>query len=269
MSTLSRRQFLVGCAATATGLAGCVVPGTLESRRTSDEIDIPSGTALTVENQNGDVRLEGISADTATLEVEKSTRYGGELFERVSVQTGRSGDQFQIETVDDTPAGRTVSVDITIYLPDEVPVERVVTTNGDVTAQDVVGDPTLRSTNGDVLADAVAGYVTVRSRNGDVETRAVTGVDGARTTNGDVDVEVPAIRGDASFETTNGNVRLAVAEDLDLDVDLRTVNGTVGYSGLDLEISVDRPRRLRGTLGDGGDELAAESTNGDVQLGPL
>lgn len=269
MITLSRRTFLTGCVLGSVGVAGCAVPGTLESRRTSDEIEIPTETALVVANQNGDVRLEGISASTATLEVEKSTRYGAELLDQVSIETGRSGDQFRVETIDDTPPGRSVGVDITIYLPDEVPVERVVTTNGDVTAQDVEGDATLQSTNGDVLAEAVGGYVTVRSGNGDVETRAVTGVGGARTTNGDVNIEVPAIRGDVSVETTNGDIRMAVAADLDAVVDLRTVNGRVGYSDLALETSVDRSRHVRGTLGSGGDELAAETTNGDVRLRSL
>ncbi|MCU4719654.1 DUF4097 family beta strand repeat-containing protein [Halapricum hydrolyticum] len=267
METFQRRTFLIGCVTVASGAAGCVWPGTLTSARTSEELDVPSGTAVVVENRNGDVLVEG--GQTAILEIEKSTRYGSELLEKVNVEASADGDRFRIETIDRTPPNQSVSVDVTLSVPDGVSVERVETTNGDVTARDVSGDATLRGTNGDVLADGVEGYVTVRSGNGDVRTRGVTGLDGARTRNGDVDVEVPAIRGDATAESTNGDVSVAIAPGIDAVVDLRTVNGTVGYSGLDLELSVDRPARLRGTLGDGGNELAAASTNGDVRLRAL
>lgn len=269
MSPPSRRRVLLSCATAAVGLAGCAIPGSLESTQSSDDLSIPAGTPLVVENHNGTVHVEDGGGDTATLEVRKSTRYGAGLFEKVRVETGTSGGMFHVETVDDTPPGKSVSVDLTLYLPDDVPVERAKTTNGDVTVQEIGGDATLQTTNGDVRADGVDGYVTLRSGNGDVFGRGVTGLDGAETSNGSVDVEVPATRGDVRAKTTNGDVRVAVPEDLNAVVDLRTTNGDVGYSGLDLDVSVDRSTHLRGTLGTGGDELAAETTNGDVRLRPL
>lgn len=269
MERPSRRRFLAGCATASIGLAGCAIPGTLETTRSSDDVSIPAGTPLVVENRNGDVVVDDGGGDTATLEVEKSTRYGADLFDQIRVETGERDGRFRIETVDDTPPGRSVTVDLTIYLPDDAPVEAVETVNGDITLQDVAGDATIRTTNGDVLATAVDGFLTLRSGNGDVETRGVRGLDAARTTNGDVDVEVPAIRGDTAVRTVNGDVRVAVPETLDAVIDFRTTNGDVGYSGLDLDLSVDRATHLRGTLGAGGSELAAESTNGDVRLRPL
>ncbi|MFB6188255.1 MAG: DUF4097 domain-containing protein [Halapricum sp.] len=269
MPAPSRRSVLLSCATAAAGLAGCAIPGSLESTQSSDELSIPAETPLVVTNVNGTVHVEDGGGDTATLEVRKTTRYGADLFEKVHVETGTSGDAFRIETVDDTPPGKSVSVDLTLYLPENVPVERAKTSNGDVTVQEVGGDATLQTTNGDVRADGVDGYVTLRSGNGDVTARGVTGLDGARTSNGSVDVEVSAMRGDVRAETTNGNVRVAVPEDLNAVVNLQTKNGDVGYSGLDLDVSVKRSTHIKGTLGTGGDELRAETTNGDVRLRPL
>lgn len=265
----NRRHVLLGLGAAATGLGGCAFPGVLESEQTSDELSIPAETPLAVANRNGDVTVEDGGGDTATLEIRKSTRYGADLFDDVEVRTGVEGDQFRVETIDDTPPGQSVSVDITLYLPADVPVASVHTENGDVQVTDVPGDATLRTTNGDVRADAVDGFLTLRSGNGDVTARSITGLDGARTVNGDIDVEVPAIRGETRVETTNGDVRVAVPEDLDAVIDLRTTNGDVGVSGLALDRSVDRSRHIRGTLGEGGDELSAVSVNGDVRLRPL
>jgi hypothetical protein len=264
-----RRRVLLGCGAAVTGLAGCAFPGGLESEQTSEEVSIPAETPLAVTNRNGDVTIEGGGGDTATFEIRKATRYGAELFDRVEVRAEMDGEQFHVETIDDTPAGRNVSVDLTISLPADVLVARVRTQNGDVQVVDVSGDATLRTTNGDVRADGVDGYLTLRSGNGDVEARSISGIDGAWTINGDVDVEVPAIRGDTRVETTNGDVRVAVPEDIDVLVDLRTTNGDVGVRGLTLDRSVDRSRHIQGTLGQGGDELRAVTTNGDVRLRSL
>jgi len=265
----TRRRVLLACGAVGTGLAGCAFPGVLESEQTSDEVSIPAETPLAVTNRNGDIRIEDGGGDTATLEIRKSTRYGADLFDRVEVRTEMDGERFHVETIDDTPPGRSVSVDLTLYLPADVPVDSVVTQNGDVRVVDVPGDATLRTTNGDIRVDGVEGYLMLRSGNGNVTARSITGRDGARTINGEIDVEAPSIRGDTRVETTNGDIRVAVPEDLDAVVDLRTTNGDVGVSGLDVDRSVDRSRHIRGTLGAGGDELMAVSTNGDVRMRPL
>ena len=265
----NRRHVLFACGAAATGLAGCAFPGVLESEQTSEEVSIPAETPIRVTNRNGDVTIEDGGGATATLEIRKSTRYGADLFDQVTVQTGVEDEQFHVETVDDTLPGQSVSVDLTLYLPADVPVDSVRTDNGDVQVVDVPGDATLRTTNGDVRADGVDGFLTLRSGNGDLTARSITGLDGARTINGDIDVAIPSIRGDTRIGTTNGDVRVAVPEDLDAVVELRTTNGDVGVSGLDFERSVDRSRRIRGTLGSGGDELTAVSTNGDVRVRPL
>lgn len=268
--SLSRRQFVVSGLAATTALAGCALPGPEETERSDRTVEAPPDTPLVVENQNGDVTVSDGATDAIDLEITKRTNFGRDRLADVTVETDATGDRVTVETVArDLPAGVSVSVDLRLYLPDDVPVERVRTRNGDVRVEDVSGDATLATTNGRVSADGVDGFLTLQSTNGSIETRDVGGLDGARTTNGSIDVEVPAIRGDTTLQTTNGEVRLAVATDLDAFVDLQTTNGDVGYSGLDLQIDTDRSTRLRGTLGDGGSRLVAKTINGDVRLRPL
>lgn len=266
----SRRAFLAGAFATTAGLAGCSIPGEQVTDRTSRTVEATAATPLIVANTTGAISVTDGATDGIEMTVTKRTRYGEDLFEEVTVESDTTDDRTRIETAgDDIPDDASVAVDLDLTLPDDVPVERLRTRNGDVSATDVAGDATLTTTNGRVRADAVDGFLTLRSTNGAVEARDVGGIDAVETTNGEVDVEVPAIRGDVTVETTNGPIRVAVPDDFDAVVDLETTNGDAGYSGLDLTVDIDRTARLRGTLGEGGDTLTAETTNGDVRLRPI
>lgn len=265
----SRRQVLAAGAAAVAGVAGCAVPGQTETRRTSRTVD-PGGEAdLFVQNVNGDVTVAD-GADTVEIDVTKRTQFGTDLFQEATVESSVRGNQVRVETVlGDIPSGASVSVDLEITLPDGVAVDEVRTRNGDVRAEDVPGDATLRTNNGEAVADGVDGYVNVHSTNGDVRTRSVTGVAGAGTTNGEVDLEVPSIRDNLSVDNTNGGIRVAVPDDIDAEVELRTTNGDVSVAGLDVDVSTGRETFLRGTIGEGGDVISAETTNGDVRLRAL
>lgn len=267
--TPSRRQFLSASLAASAGLAGCSIPGPEESTRSIRSVEAPPDTPLVVDNSNGPVRVTDGGTDTISLEIEKRTNFGRDRLDDVTVEAGVSDGRILVETVGDLPVGVSVAVDLTFRLPEGVPVERVDTENGNVTVEDVPGDAELESTNGRIRADNVDGFLTLRSVNGSVDAADIGGLDGATSVNGTVDVEVPAIRGDTTARTTNGDVRLAVPEDLDAEIDLRTTNGDVLSSGLDLSLTTDRDTRLQGTLGEGGDTLSGETTNGDVRLRAL
>jgi DUF4097 and DUF4098 domain-containing protein YvlB len=142
------------------------------------------------------------------------------------------------------------------------------TTNGRAEASDVVGDLRAVSRNGDVGVRDVAGYVDLATQNGDVEAVGCTGVDGARTTNGDVDVEVAALRGDATVGTDNGSVVVRVAPDLSADYRAATSLGRVRVVDLVATDRLDERRAASGRLGTGGHVLTARASTGDVELRP-
>jgi len=222
---------------------------------------------MVVSNVNGRVDVTGDDTDNVEVDIEKRTRYSQDLLDRVTVQTRVSGGQTQITVrTESLPPGTSVAVDLDIRLPEGVALDSVETKNGSVRATDIEGDARLETTNGRVTAEDIDGYLTLRSTNGAIEARNVTGLDDVRTTNGSVDVALSSLRRDLVVRTSNGNIDLAVPAELDAVVNLLTSNGTVGVRGLDPQIT-DRSRTtLRAILGDGGERIVAETSNGGVRL---
>lgn len=112
----------------------------------------------------------------------------------------------------------------------------------------------------------VDGFISLASASGAISARGVAGLDGAETTNGDVTVEIPAIDGDVSVSSMNGDVIAALAPDLDATVVASASNGNLSTDELPLDAGDRGKTSLRGTLGDGTHELAIETTNGNVLL---
>lgn len=270
-SSPSRRSFLTALAAGSVAtIAGCAIPGEQESERETRTIDPAGDTPLVVDNVNGDVTVTDESTESIELEIIRRTNFGRDLLDDAIVTVDTDDERILVRgRAEGLPTGASVSIELRVALPDGVPVESVTTRNGDVTLRDTGGDATLQTTNGRVEAEGVAGYLTLQTSNGSIDATDVEGIDRASTSNGSVDVEVSAIRQDTTVESTNGSVTMRVAPDLDADVRLRTTNGDVSYSGLDLSVSSESETRLRGTLGSGGTRLVGETTNGDVRLRAL
>ena len=266
----TRRRVLragaLACLGAGSGLAGCVI--STEPYTETVELAFSPGDAasLTVET-NGAVTLATGDGGTVTGSATKESRSGEGALDGTSVTGTRDDGTFRV--VSAVPAGENVTVDLDLSVPADLPVERVRARNGDVDITGVAGDGTYWTTNGDVDVDGVGGFVTLRTENGDVTARDVSGLDGVRSTNGDVDVDVLALRGDVTCRSTNGDVAAAVPEDMDVDVDLSTVNGRATAEDVPVTVERSGSRRLAGTLGDGGPTLTLRSTNGDVTLESL
>lgn len=268
--SLSRRRLLgAAAAAVPAAIAGCAVPGPLETDSGSRTLSLGDATSLTVENRNGRVTVTGEDREDIRLEYEKRTRYGADLLDRTDVLDQRVGDTLQVSVEFDGEGDPTPTVRLELRVPEGTPIERLETGNGDVTARNVGGNPRLRTSNGDAVAREVGGYVSLDTSNGRVEAASVAGLDGASSSNGDVDVEIPALRQDATVETSNGDVTAALAAGLDADVTAETSNGDVSTSGLSFSSSESGDSRFSGRLGEGGTDLQLETSNGDVTLSAL
>lgn len=122
----------------------------------------------------------------------------------------------------------------------------------------VLGGVTVTGLTGDVRAHSVNGSVRV----------ATTGLAQASTVNGSIDVVMGRADWDdiLEFETVNGAITIELPGEVDTQVHASTVNGS---------ISTDYPltvrgrfsnKRLSGTIGRGGRELALTTVNGDIEL---
>jgi hypothetical protein len=269
MTPSSRRTFLTGLGLAATSaLAGCAgFTGPDVEENSTQTYSLGGYDAVTVQNRNGDVRVEAGDADLdrVTVEIRKRGR-SQDALDAVTVEDTVADGLLTVESVyEDDFSFSNASVRLVVTLPEGISLVSTRTVNGDAHAEGVVGDARISSGNGDAEAIDVDGYVTVESANGDAVARGTTGIAGARTANGEVDVEVYAIREDVTLSSGNGDVEAGVGPNLDAEVDLSVGNGDV-ESEVELTDQESGRRSITGRLGDGGPTLTCSSGNGDVRL---
>lgn len=129
-------------------------------------------------------------------------------------------------------------------------------------------DLDIETKNGGIAISDVRGRIDFSALNGGVDLSRVGGDVTGRTTNGGLDIELDGRRWSGQgldVETTNGGVTLRVPEGYSAELETGTVNG--GFD-LDFPITVQGRlgRRLATTLGEGGPQIRALTTNGGVRI---
>lgn len=268
---VDRRRLLTAVVAGTAGLAGCLdgVFGSTITEPFSETHDAIPGATLTVDNRNGDVTVTAHDGDEVTIEGERraSTR---NALEELSVEVSPGEPFAVVGSLGDASSLASPAIELEVGVPDGMEVGAVETRNGAVTVTGVAGDVSATTRNGAVRVTDVDGFVRGESNNGNVELRETAGLAGANTANGSIDVELRAMRDDVTCRTRNGNVTIAVADDLSADLDLHTSNGRVHVEDLPYQATVERATRVEGQLRGGGTwRLTGESTNGTVRLRPI
>ena len=126
----------------------------------------------------------------------------------------------------------------------------------------------LKSVNGGVEANGLSGDVEVATVNGDVEATSNDGLVRASTVNGSIDVSMGRSNwtGELEFETVNGSITVALPGELHSEVHASTVNGSIST---DWPLTIRGrfgPKRLSGTVGNGGRTLSLSTVNGSIEL---
>jgi hypothetical protein len=124
-----------------------------------------------------------------------------------------------------------------------------------------------RTVNGDIEATGIAASARGFTVNGGVTMDAI-GIAHGRTVNGDIEVTMG--RSDwtdrLEFETVNGSIVVTFMNDLNATVSASTVNGGI-ETDFPLEVRGRfGPRRVTGTIGSGGRDLALSTVNGSIEL---
>ncbi|HEU4830177.1 MAG TPA: DUF4097 family beta strand repeat-containing protein [Gemmatimonadales bacterium] len=124
-----------------------------------------------------------------------------------------------------------------------------------------------RTVNGDVEAAGLTGDAEITTVNGNAEV-STRGMAEATTVNGNVRASVGRAdwSGPAEFTTVNGSVTVTLPASVDADVTASTVNGDIST---DFPLTVRGrfgPRRLSGTIGDGGRALSLKTVNGSISI---
>ncbi len=220
------------------------------------------GQTLKIQGVNGDIqarpsddgeahvhaRKHGRRSDPATVRIEVNTSDDGVAV--CAIYPSRRG---QENTCDlDQTHQHNDNNDVVVEFDVEVPrgvTFKPQTVNGTIEANDL---------DGPVQAGTVNGNVTISSSDW--------------VTAGTVNGSIQAVIGDRhwsdplTFGTVNGSITLQLPRGADCDLDLGTLNGNVET---DFPITVSgrmNRHHLRGTLGEGGGKLKAETVNGSIRL---
>ncbi len=143
-----------------------------------------------------------------------------------------------------------------------VDLEVSVPANVTVSAGSVSGDVSIDGAHGDVTASAVSGDVHLEHLH-------ATSVR-ANTVSGEIDVRVDEFtgRGDLTFHTVSGDIRLDVPKGFDADLSLTTVSGDID-SDFPLTLGGSNRwsrRNVDARIGDGGRRLDVSTVSGDLKL---
>lgn len=168
---------------------------------------------------------------------------------------------------DDDNDRHRVKVRFTVKIPAGVRVSAG-TVNGEMRVRDLTSDVRASTVNGLVEVKNVGGEVKATTVNGNVGVTTRSGPVSANTVNGDVDVRMQSLSRseEMSFSTVNGTVTVETPANLNADVTLDTLHGSI-VSDYPVQLSGRfGPRHASGTIGRGGREMKLSTVNGSVEL---
>jgi hypothetical protein len=229
--------------------------------------DMKSGSRLYAHNLNGSIKMEAGTGSKLELTTRKHWRRGNPDDVKIIVtQVGSNkGDlvicalwKGQNSCDEDGYHGRKdndngwwgdrsdVSVDLTIKVPAGVNIEA-------------------SSVNGGVDVDGATAEVIAKSVNGGVSAYS-TGPVKASSVNGGVRARTGAITSRTEFSSVNGSITLEIPADSNLDLEMRTVNGSLD-SDFPLQVQGRiNPKSIRASIGKGGPALKLSTVNGSIRL---
>ena len=235
--------------------------GTVSAQDFSWSGRIAAGKSIEIKGINGNIRAVHTDGAEVQVTAEKDGRDPDELtFEVVehsggvticAMYPGRSNKPNECAPGDD---GRMNTEDTKAEADFEVRVPSGVlfvgkNMNGNVTARGLVADAEASTVNGNVSV-TTQGWAEASTVNGSIKVTA-----------GRADWQ-----GSAHFSTVNGSIELTLPEGFNAVVEASTVNGDF-YSDFPLTVRGKfGPRKITGTIGDGGRKLKLETVNGSIRI---
>jgi hypothetical protein len=229
---------------------------------------LPRPASLSVEATNGRVSIRGEQRSDVAVEVTKHAKRRSDLEKVGLAAKGGDGDPLTLRATYDGVDGGDVRVDFDVAIPADVSVDGVETKSGTIEVTDATGDATLQTAAGSITAERVDGFLDLRTEAGTITARDVTGIDRARSATGKVDVDLNAVRQDATVESEVGKVAITAGPDLDADVRLTSDLGSVDAPTLGLEGGSLTGGSVEGRLGAGTHDLSVSTSVGAIEFEP-
>jgi hypothetical protein len=235
----------------------CATAGLAISKDFDQSYKLERGGSFELQNVNGPVQVEGWDRDSVEVHAVKTAKDGNVSdLARVTIEVDAKPAAISVQTHYPQNEGVEVAVEYTIHVPHTAKVEHLGTVNG-----------MLRVSGVDVVED-------LRTVNGSIEVYEGGGPIHAHTTNGNVHLEIARLgvshgEAEATAETTNGSLLLALPPDAQADVEAKCLNGNFSS---ELPIAMEsslKPREIHGKLGGGGTPVHLRTVNGAIRVAIL
>ena len=234
------------------------------------EVFSPSGPIRAkISSKSGDIAVKTIEGNTLEVTLTASSAKFDYLLEDAEVRFDATSNQLDIRTqprdrigMSRDKSGKKKSwfdfggsdLDVLVVLPKGSSLE-IKTVSGDASLEGPFGDVSVSSVSGDVTVSEPCDSLDVKTASGDVETGAVRATLKCHSASGDVEclsaaakTDIASASGDVSItvaqpghvsvKVVSGDVHVAVARGLAIDVNATTVSGDMS-SNIDLDATGD------------------------------
>ena len=230
-------------------------------QKIDEQISVPANKRIFIDNQRGDIRVEGW--DKAELKI------SGELDDkaqgyRLEVENDR------IEFIVKMPRSQNYGwnsgdgSELVIFMPNSSELE-LSGVNVNVVASELNNGTDIDVVNGDITLNTIRGDISVETVNGNVSATDLTGDIRYETVNGEINDKNS--NGTLRFTAVNGDIKSTTSAE---EVRLENVNG-------DIDFKLDKLKKLRISTVNGesevhinqllkGAQISYESVSGDVEF---
>jgi hypothetical protein len=249
---------LVLLAFVAVGIPACSLLKKRSEKKEKTEYKITgkNKTGISIENTNGQIRVSK-SDDTLgviTINAEKIARVRKDdmdkPIENLNVNIDSSGSTVKVTTeYQKVYEGwfnhdNNAKVNYDVRVPANMKVD-IDNTNGAITLSSLSGDIKVETTNGSTTLNKCFGYISIEGVNGSIS--------------GNFD----STRG-INIDVVNGAVKLGGLKNISAEVSANTTNGKVKFNNLTFSNLNVEKRSLSGTLGSGKNIIKVTSVNGSI-----
>jgi hypothetical protein len=249
------------------GLSGCIEPQTTDYL--NEEYEANDNTVLNVATFNGQIEISVWDGDTVSFNAVKKSSFGQEELDNTEINIIENKNKIDIEAKYIGKKSTTPSVDMNIKIPQYVTIDSVITSNGAIRILGAKGDINAISSNGAIIIENVDGYVSATTSNGRIDVKGTTGVKNLKSSNLGINAEVYDFNENISISTSNGNIDVYINPYLNSDIDIKTSNGHISIVGLSLDLTISEEKHKSGILGDGGNRISIQTSNGNINLHKL
>ena len=230
-------------------------------QKIDEQISVPANKRIFIDNQRGDIRVEGW--DKAELKI------SGELDDkaqgyRLEVENDRIEFIVKMPRSQNYGWNRGDGSELVIYMPNSSELE-LSGVNVNVVASKLNNGTDIDVVNGDITLNAIRGDISVETVNGNVSATNLTGDIRYETVNGEINDKNS--NGTLRFTAVNGDIKSTTSAE---EVRLENVNG-------DIDFKLDKLKKLRISTVNGesevhinqlmkGAQISYESVSGDVEF---